>query len=210
MFNQTTVCEAAFGYRRPRNSNTLIQIWLFFGSCSGELHLPFGHKRDVWLRYMDENAKGNPNYPMISKVQFYRVWSERCRFIKVRAFHRFAICSTCTEISEEFYPAKTFAGKKLWAEARQLHFNDVRRLLSFVAFADPCKLCINISIFGTGEFKVKVERGAYHYRHQRCEDFGDGVSLVDDGQENSSNALPHFALHDKFTTQGWKIKARNL
>ena len=61
--------------------------------------------------------------------------------------------------------------------------------------------------FGDGMLlQVSVERGAYHYRTHRCEAFGDGLSLVVDGQEFSGNSLPHFAVKDKFSSQGWKIK----
>ena len=100
----------------------------FFG-CAGELHLPFGQNMDVWRGYVDENKKGNPKCPKVGKTQFFKIWSQRCRFLKVRAFHRFALCSTCVEIGEELHRAKTEATKKAWSEAKQYHFNDV----SFVA-----------------------------------------------------------------------------
>jgi hypothetical protein len=51
-----------------------------------------------------------------------------------------------------------------------------------------------------------MDRAAYHYRAQRCAVFHDGLSLVIDGAEFSSNGLPHFCLLDKMSQQGWKIK----
>jgi hypothetical protein len=59
-----------------------------FSYLIGELHLPFGRQKDVYERYMDQHRAGDDRCPCVSKMTFYRVWSERCRFIKVRAFHR--------------------------------------------------------------------------------------------------------------------------
>ena len=170
--------------------------------CADELHLPFGQKMDVWHRYQDENKKGNEKCPKVSRTQFFKIWSQRCRFLKVRAFHRFALCSTCVEIGEELYRAKG-ANKQAWQEAKQHHFNDVSVFPFFSRFFFELIFFCCWNPIG----KVKVERCSYHYRHQRCEDFRDAVHLVVDGQENSANSLLHFAVLDKFSSQGWQIKA---
>jgi hypothetical protein len=90
--------------------------------------------------------------------------------------------------------ARTKTNASEWCK----HLKDVRLLLTLNKREYPFP---NIDVV-----KVTVERGAYHYRHHRCEAFGDGISLVVDGQEFSGNSLPHFAVKDKFTSQGWKIK----
>jgi hypothetical protein len=58
-------------------------------SDNGELHLPFGHRKDVFERYREETASGNERCPAVARTLFYKVWSQRLPHLKVRAFHRF-------------------------------------------------------------------------------------------------------------------------
>jgi hypothetical protein len=54
--------------------------------------------------------------------------------------------------------------------------------------------------------QVRIDRAAYHFRCQRCEDFHDGLSLIVDGCDFGLNSLPHFSVLDKFSQEGWKVK----
>jgi hypothetical protein len=45
--------------------------------------------------------------------------------MKVRAYHRFAICSLCVDLNDEIAKAKTDAEILKWQNAKQQHLNDV-------------------------------------------------------------------------------------
>jgi hypothetical protein len=60
-------------------------------SLEGELHLPYGHKKDVFERYKELAAKKEPGYPTVGATLFFKIWKERLPHLKVRAFHRFAL-----------------------------------------------------------------------------------------------------------------------
>jgi hypothetical protein len=47
--------------------------------------------------------------------------------------NRFALCSTCVEVQEEWHKAKSDGEKKLWKQAKEQHHNDVRFLFSVPA-----------------------------------------------------------------------------
>jgi hypothetical protein len=80
-------------------------------------------------------------------------------------------------------------------------------LLSDIKGIDAVVICNDDDFFVfLHVLQVRMDRAAYHYRAQRCADFHDGLSLVIDGAEFSSNGLPHFCLLDKFSQQGWKVK----
>jgi hypothetical protein len=65
-------------------------FWNFLLLIKGELHLPYGQKKDVFERYREKAATNEPNFPKVGETLFYRVWRERLPHLKVRAFHRFA------------------------------------------------------------------------------------------------------------------------
>ena len=67
----------------------------------GELHLPFGHRKDVYERYFERSKAGDRRCPMVSKWLFYKIWTERCSFLKVRAFHRW--CSSSFGQHQHFW-----------------------------------------------------------------------------------------------------------
>jgi hypothetical protein len=77
-------CPAWQRFVPSSNMKIVFVVYLFTAVFqTGELHLPFGQKMDVWNQYLDENSKGNPRCPKVSRTQFFRIWSTRCKMIKV-------------------------------------------------------------------------------------------------------------------------------
>jgi hypothetical protein len=52
-----------------------------------EIHLPFGVKRRVWYKYL-EDCKTNPDLVKVPENKFGLYWNQHCPHIKCRAYHR--------------------------------------------------------------------------------------------------------------------------
>jgi hypothetical protein len=70
-------------------------------------------------------ARGKP----LCRSHFYKMWATKMPQVKVRAYHRFAICSTCVDINDEISKATSDAQKLQWQRAKQQHLNDVSTIL---------------------------------------------------------------------------------
>ena len=58
-----------------------------------EVHLPIGMKSDVHNMYMEEVRCGSGDLPAVNSNYFNFVWRVRVPHLKVRVFHRLALCT---------------------------------------------------------------------------------------------------------------------
>lgn len=158
----------------------LIDNFADYQPDSKEVHLPFGQKTDVFHLYTSEVEAGCRGLPQVSFSFFNKIWSQRVRHLKVRAFHRFAICNKCMEIQEELRKAKTDGDRRQWKEAKKRHVEYVR-----------------------------MERAMYHFRQFLCEEYGDAMSTVVDGADQQKYGLAYFAQEDKGVQMGYKYGVRH-
>jgi hypothetical protein len=80
----------------------IVVNWLrSFADChdtqpdKAEIHLPFGMKRQVWYKYMEE-CKTNEDLIGVPENKFIQFWNLHCPHIKVRAYHRSELLSGST------------------------------------------------------------------------------------------------------------------
>lgn len=102
---------------------------------------------------------------------------------------RFAICSICTEISEEYHRAQTPAARKHWKNRKEAHFNDVMFGNVTIAMISFCVFSLHFGVMCFIEFMVLKH-------HICCASAGSNLSC--------SVSLPHSAL---WTIWRWSVSS---
>ena len=136
---------------------------------TGEQHIPFFKKDDVYDLFVQEYAKLHISSPP-SKSYFSSIWKSHCNKIKVRKASRFTKCSTCEELPQAIQLAATEGTntEQLMRERRK-HYEMVSRERM--------------------EYRKKKELASLHPSNY--------CSVIIDGADQSAFGLPHFAVNTK-------------
>lgn len=149
---------------------------------SGELHLPFFRKRDVYKHFRNEMKLLNPtgDRPIPSKCYFLKIWKETCGNIKVRKTSRFAKCEICERLRAEL------------AEA----------ICKFKQTSDIMKQKEAHNRF------IHTERMAYKLKRDKAIlNPSEQWSVIIDGADQSAFGLPHFVEKTK-AQRGHSLKVK--
>jgi len=65
---------------------------------AAQIHLPFGLKRQVYYRYMEDVRNRPEELVRVPENKFGLFWNQHYPHIKVRAYHRFAISFHATNM----------------------------------------------------------------------------------------------------------------
>lgn len=146
---------------------------------TGEKHLPFFRKRDVFEVFVKEHAilyRVSPPSPSY----FVYVWKTFCPMIKVRKIRRFSKCTRCEELRAALETAmKSNASTSAIKASKMAHVEMVRRERL--------------------EYKKKRDRAILN-PEQYC-------SVIVDGADQSAFGLPHFITKTK-SERGHSLKVR--
>lgn len=147
---------------------------------SGELHLPFFRKYDVYTQFVDEYRKLYPSSDAPTQHYFLRTWKEHCRNIKVRRSTRFTICDECERLREAL--RKAISDNMSTADIR-------RQKRTHIDYITEERLC----------YQMKRDRS----RLQNSE----YCSIIVDGADQSAFGLPHFTTTTK-SQRGHALKVK--
>ena len=80
--------------------------------------------------------------------------------------------------------------RRHWRNEKEKHSNDVNPTLWIDMHPiNKTKIKSNQPMFT----QVRVERAGYAFRAAHASNYGDALSMVVDGSDNSGNGLPHFS-----------------
>ena len=149
---------------------------------SGELHLPYFEKKQVYQMFKthwnEHDGMGNiilaPTY-----AYFIKVWGSNCRNIKCRRVHRFSKCDICEKLRQEL--AEAGMDRTRSDELRKMQKNHHRF--------------------------VEMERMQY-YKNREAARISPHkfASIIIDGASQSCFELPHWPYETKGTQRGHKIR----
>ncbi len=147
---------------------------------TGEYHLPFFRKRDVYTEFSREFAILNGGKSPPSIPYFFKVWRHECSKIKVRRITRFSKCEECENLR----------AKLTEAVKNSLPVDDIKR-----------RRRLHL------EF-IKRERLEYKKKRDEAIIEPDSyLSIIVDGADQSAFGLPHFTTSTK-AQKGHSLKVK--
>lgn len=169
-----------YNLRPARQANTTfaVESWLHeFSSYyehmpnSNEIVIPFSEKQDLYPLFLSDNPE-----VLVSKSFFLAVWRERCSFIKIRTYLKFAKCDKCVDLREKK------ASTRDMGQLTQIQ-NELMAHLEM----------------------VKAERSGYKLRQEEAKKHPNQmISMIIDGTTQDNYCLPHFKESTKSSSTASK------